>query len=143
MMSTGSGHPAPALARAECLRLLGCGVIGRILYTAGALPAAQPVRYALRAEEILFRTADGGILRAATGNEVVAFEVDDVDAAAGTGWTVLAVGRAHRLGDADRRTDQVRCLPHPWAAERSTDIIAVPTRLLTGRRLVAVDPVDE
>ena len=63
MTPTGSDHPAPALTRAECRPLLGCGVIGRILYTTGALPAAQPVRYALRAGEIIFRTADG-ILRA-------------------------------------------------------------------------------
>ena len=32
MTPTGSDHPAPALTRAECLPLLGCGVIGRILY---------------------------------------------------------------------------------------------------------------
>ena len=129
-----------ALDRAVCLRLLDSGIVGRILYTAGALPAAHPVLYALRDEEVVFRTSDRDILRTAIGNEVVAFEIDDLEPGSCIGWTVLAVGRAHLLGYADRLTDLASCLPRPWAGERSVGIVAVTTRLLSGRRLVAPDP---
>lgn len=36
-----------SLDRTECLRLLSHGVIGRVIYTAEAMPAARPVNYAL------------------------------------------------------------------------------------------------
>lgn len=35
-----------SLDRTECLRLLSHGVIGRVIYTAEAMPAARPVNYA-------------------------------------------------------------------------------------------------
>ena len=131
-----------ALDRAECLRLLGSGVLGRVVHTAGALPAVHPVSYALCGQEITFRTAQGSILRAAMLRQVLAFEVDDVDPTTRTGWSVLAIGKAHRVTDTDRLTALATRLPAPWASGRPTHTIALPTRLLTGRRLGPVDLTD-
>lgn len=128
------------LNRTECLRLLGQGVIGRIVYTAGALPAVLPVNYAMHGEEIIFRTGNGTIPEAATTNEVVAFEVDDVNPEARTGWSVLALGKAYHITDPARLTELAAQVPPPWAPGRSANTIAVPTLLLTGRQLRKINP---
>lgn len=131
-----------ALDRAECLRLLGCGVLGRVVHTAGALPAVHPVSYTLCRQEIIFRTAQGSILRAAMLRQVLAFEIDDVNPNTRTGWSVLAIGKAHRVTDADRLTALATRLPPSWTTGRPTHTIALPTRLLSGRRLGPVHPTD-
>ena len=136
------------LDRADCLRLLRRGVIGRVVYTAGALPAAQPVGYAVRGEEIIFRTGEDSLLRAAAGNEVVAVEVDDGDSHGDLDgdiqmrWSVLAIGKAYRVIDADRLAELAAVVPRAWAPGPTVCTVAVPARLLTGRRVGRIDPVD-
>lgn len=125
------------LDRADCLRLLGGGVIGRVIYTDVAMPAARPVNYALVGEEIIFRT--GGELAAATNNAIVAFEVDEVDIATRTGWSVLALGLAYRVTDPDRLTEIASRVPQPWAPGRTARTVAIPAWRLSGRRIGAVD----
>ncbi|HEY5882290.1 MAG TPA: pyridoxamine 5'-phosphate oxidase family protein [Nakamurella sp.] len=124
------------LDRAECLRLLDLGVIGRVIYTAGAMPAPRPVNYALVGEEIIFRTGSDR-LAAASNNTVVAFEVDDVDLETRTGWSVLAVGKAYEVSDPDRLPEIAARVPPPWAPGSTAHIIAIPTWRLTGRRVDA------
>jgi uncharacterized protein len=92
------------LDRAACLRLLADGQVGRIVFTEGALPAAQPVSYLLDGDEIIFRTADGSKLATTTRDAVVAFQVDQIDPASRSGWSVLGVGQAYEVTDPDRLT---------------------------------------
>jgi nitroimidazol reductase NimA-like FMN-containing flavoprotein (pyridoxamine 5'-phosphate oxidase superfamily) len=121
--------------REECLRLLAGGVVGRLVFTDAALPAAHPVTYLLDGEEIVFRTAGGGKLAAATLHRVVAFQVDEINLEARTGWSVLGVGEAYEVTDPRRLTDLVTRMPSPWAPSRDGHTIAVPLQRLTGRRL--------
>ena len=90
------------LTRSECLGLFADGVIGRVIFTDHALPTVQPVNYLLDGEEIIFRTANGSKLAAATRNAVVAFQVDEFDTTARSGWTVLGVGEAYEVVDPAR-----------------------------------------
>jgi nitroimidazol reductase NimA-like FMN-containing flavoprotein (pyridoxamine 5'-phosphate oxidase superfamily) len=85
------------LTRTECLRLLGGGVIGRVICTDSALPTTQPVNYVLDAEEIIFWTANGSKLAAATRNAVGAFQLDQFGTTTRTGWSVLGVGEAYEV----------------------------------------------
>ena len=62
--------------REECLALLAEGVVGRMVYTEGAMPAAHPVTYCLDGDEVVFRTGDGSKLAAAARHHVVGFEID-------------------------------------------------------------------
>jgi uncharacterized protein len=77
-MQTGGGELVE-LTRSECLRLLAGDVIGRVVFTDSALPTVQPVNYVLDDEEIIFRTANGSKLAAATRNAVVASQLDHFD----------------------------------------------------------------
>jgi nitroimidazol reductase NimA-like FMN-containing flavoprotein (pyridoxamine 5'-phosphate oxidase superfamily) len=132
--------PEPArgfveLDRAECLRLLGTATVGRVIFTEAALPTAQPVSYLLDDEEVVFRTAGGGKLAVATRHHVVAFEVDDLDTATRTGWSVVGVGEAYEVVDPRRLARLAGRLPAPWVPGRTTHVISIPLQRLTGRRV--------
>jgi nitroimidazol reductase NimA-like FMN-containing flavoprotein (pyridoxamine 5'-phosphate oxidase superfamily) len=130
------------LDEAECLRLLAGHEIGRVVFTDAALPAAQPVTYLLDDEEIVFRTAGGGKLAAATRNAVVAFQVDRIDTDTRTGWTVLGVGQAYEVVVPERLAELAERMPVPWAPNRTAHTIAIPLQRLSGRRLVVVPSLD-
>jgi nitroimidazol reductase NimA-like FMN-containing flavoprotein (pyridoxamine 5'-phosphate oxidase superfamily) len=131
------------LDEAECLRLLAGGVIGRVVFTDAALPAAQPVTYLLDGEEVVFRTAGGSKLAAATRGAVVAFQVDEFDPHMRTGWTVLGIGEAYEVVVPERLAELAERMPEPWAPNRTAHTIVVPLQRLTGRRLVTVPPAAE
>ncbi len=88
--------------RAHCLALLDGSAIGRVVYTAGALPAASPVAYVLDAGEVLFGTPVAGEFADATRNAVVAFQIDRFDNSSGAGWSVLGVGETYDVTDPGR-----------------------------------------
>lgn len=124
------------LAPGECLRLLDGPVIGRVIFTAAALPAAQPVTFLLDGEEVIFRTRNGSKLAAASRNAVVGFEVDEIDTTTRTGWSVLGIGEAYEVLEPARLDDLAVRLPDPWAPGHDSHIIAIPLQRLTGRRLI-------
>jgi uncharacterized protein len=123
------------LSRDECLELLAGAVIGRVVVTDGALPAAHPVAYVLDGEEVVFLTANGSKLAAAARHKVVAFEVDEIDVEARTGWSVLGVGEADEIVDPARLADLDGRLPDPWVPMAAAHVVAIPLQRLTGRRL--------
>jgi nitroimidazol reductase NimA-like FMN-containing flavoprotein (pyridoxamine 5'-phosphate oxidase superfamily) len=124
------------LTRTDCLALLAGGVIGRVVFTAAALPSAEPVNYVLDGEEIIFRTANGSKLAGATRHAVVAFQIDEFDPGTRTGWSVLGVGQAYEILDPDRLAELAQRQPDPWAPGHDVHTISIPLRLLSGRRLV-------
>jgi nitroimidazol reductase NimA-like FMN-containing flavoprotein (pyridoxamine 5'-phosphate oxidase superfamily) len=126
------------LDRAECLRLLGKGIVGRVVFTDRALPAAHPVTYLLDGEEVVFRTAGGGKLSAARRHNALAFQIDEIDLGTSSGWRVLGIGECYEVVDQDRLADLALRLPPPWAATaRDGHVIAIPMQSLTGRRVLA------
>jgi uncharacterized protein len=116
--------------------LLDQEVIGRVVYTDAALPAAQPVSYLRDGEEVIFRTSGDSKLAAATRHAVVAFQADQIDSHTHTGWSVLGVGHAYEVTDPHRLTALTPRLPGPRTPDRSTHTIAIPLQQLTGRQLV-------
>ena len=88
------------LARGECWALLRGSAVGRVVYTSAALPAVALVNYALVGDLVVVRVGERSKLAGLLTGQVAAFEVDDVDPATGTGWSVLVVGRAARITDA-------------------------------------------
>ena len=126
---------------AICLRLLAGGVIGRLVFTAAALPAAQPVAYLLEDNEVVFHPEIGSTVAAATLRSVVAFEVDDIDARTGTGSTVLGIGHGYEVTDPARLRDlagpQPGCLPGPHPGGHT---IAISLDVLNGHRLAVARP---
>jgi nitroimidazol reductase NimA-like FMN-containing flavoprotein (pyridoxamine 5'-phosphate oxidase superfamily) len=122
------------LERDECLRLLDTVAVGRVAFTSQALPCVLPVNFRRDGDRILFRTGEGTKLATATRNTVVGFEFDDFDPDTNTGWSVLIVGMAHRLPDADADATSSLDLPR-WAPGDDGHVVAVSTELVSGRRI--------
>lgn len=124
------------LTEEEALLLLAGGEVGRIGISMGALPAIFPVNYRLLDGAIVFRTAPGSKLSAAASGAVVAFEVDDYGLLDHSGWSVLAIGRAEVVEDADV-IDQVAATGlEPFADGTRAAIVRIEPTFLSGRRLV-------
>jgi nitroimidazol reductase NimA-like FMN-containing flavoprotein (pyridoxamine 5'-phosphate oxidase superfamily) len=124
----------------ECLKLIGTGGIGRIAYVGRFGPVVLPVNYKLRGGAIVFRTAENAPLDEdlrtgiANADYKVAFEIDDIDAAAQQGWSVLTQGPAHHVHGPELNV--ARSAPvETWApGERELFVRIVPSRI-TGRRV--------
>jgi nitroimidazol reductase NimA-like FMN-containing flavoprotein (pyridoxamine 5'-phosphate oxidase superfamily) len=125
------------LSRPECLRLLGNVPIGRISYTRQALPALEPVNFALHDGAIVIRTNAGGKLAAATRRAVVAFQADDLDPVLWSGWSVTVVGTCEEVTDAEdiARLDKLGL--ESWAPGTKGHFIRIVPGIVTGRRLRA------
>ena len=124
------------LSRAECLRLLARSRVGRVVVTDRALPAAFPVNFALLDEDVVFMTTTGSKLEAAQGEEVMAFEADDIDPVLQSGWSVLVQGLASVISDPD---DVVRARSlgiEPWAPAPEFQFVRIRAELVSGRRLL-------
>ncbi|MEU8246647.1 pyridoxamine 5'-phosphate oxidase family protein [Nonomuraea sp. NPDC048916] len=123
------------LNREECLRLLSATPIGRIVFTDRALPAVQPVTFALDGENIVIRTGVGSKLAAATRHAVVAFEVDEFDTVLRTGWSVTAVGKARAVQDPVEMARLAELPLTAWAPGSRDHYIVVEAEQLTGRMI--------
>ncbi|GGY14786.1 pyridoxamine 5'-phosphate oxidase family protein [Streptomyces anandii] len=127
------------LGEDECRALLSTHGVGRVALTGPDGPAVLPVNYDVVDDALVFRTAPDAAPAAAAGQEV-AFEVDHVDETMSRGWSVLAVGRAEAVTDAEavRRLAE-RARSTPWAGgPRPLWVRITPTRL-TGRRITPAD----
>jgi nitroimidazol reductase NimA-like FMN-containing flavoprotein (pyridoxamine 5'-phosphate oxidase superfamily) len=125
------------IEREECLRLLGREVIGRIGFVDRGQPEVLPVNYVLDGEDVVFRTAEGTKLRT-LGRAAVVFEVDRVDPADRSGWSVVVHGVAEQITVFDRVELRARAaaLPiDPWAPGEKPHLVRIVPRTITGRRV--------
>jgi hypothetical protein len=131
-----TGDPVlDVLTPAECRRLLASVPIGRLTFTEGALPTIQPVHFAVRGDEVLIPARRGGKVEAASKGAVVAFEVDEYDEAARTGWSVTVVGPSLVLSDPAEVALIEDAGLTPWAPGPNGCVVAVRIARITGRRL--------
>ncbi|MFJ1704947.1 helix-turn-helix domain-containing protein [Kitasatospora sp. NPDC088346] len=133
------------LAPSECWARMAPGGVGRVALSTPDGPQVLPVNYRVLDGTVLYRTTAASTAATAVG-ERVAFEVDRLDEALGTGWSVLVTGPAHRVAEADA----VRWLgehadPRPWVGgERDVWVRIEPGRI-TGRavRAAGTTPPDD
>ena len=132
-------HGLEVMTRAECLRLLERGGVGRVVVTDQALPAAFPVNFCLLDDDVVFLTAEGSKLDAAGAEDVVAFEVDDIDPVQHAGWSVLIQGWARVVVDASELA-RVRALPlQPWVPGHRSAAVRIRSVRVSGRRLLSCE----
>ncbi|MFB6612747.1 helix-turn-helix domain-containing protein [Streptomyces sp. NPDC056367] len=124
------------LSDGECRRLLSTHGVGRIAVFTPDGPAIFPVNYVVAGRDIAFRTSGDAVLARAAGTEV-AFEVDHVDDVTRLGWSVMAVGRAEGVTDAEElgRLDAV-AYSLPWGGGPRTHWMKVTAVRITGRRVI-------
>ena len=119
----------------EAVELLETQQIGRLIFTRRALPAAAPVNYVMRQGAVWFWTASNASLGQALNHAVVGFEVDHLDPGTRTGWSVLVLGVAELITDAEQIELARAFGPEPWAPGRMEHLIRIPLDEVTGRRI--------
>jgi nitroimidazol reductase NimA-like FMN-containing flavoprotein (pyridoxamine 5'-phosphate oxidase superfamily) len=125
------------LSRDECMRLLTSSVIGRVVFTAAALPAVQPVNFVVDIDgSVVIRTAAGSRLAAAARDAVLAFEVDDFDVATHSGWSVIVTGRARLVRDEVELTRMLALPLTPWAGGERSEFVRIAPEIVSGRRVM-------
>ncbi|MEA2520519.1 MAG: hypothetical protein QOI81_165 [Actinomycetota bacterium] len=123
------------LSREECLRLLADAGVGRVAFNTASGPLIHPVNYVVDNDMIVIRTSPHAIL----GEHAVgpmAFEVDELDATRGVGWSVLVVGTSAPVDDTEesiRLRGSQRL--EPWAPGQRNLFLRITPSEITGRRL--------
>ena len=123
------------LMPAECRRLIAPGGVGRIAFGSLSGPVVVPVNFAVLADTIVVRTAEGTVIDG-HADEQMALEVDHIDEALCQGWSVLVRGSAHRVRHpAELHRLQEDAVIWPWpGGEREVYVRILPSEI-TGRRI--------
>ena len=123
-----------ALTKPECQALLAASNIGRVAITLGALPVILPVNFALLDDDVIFLTGGGTKLSAALTHAIVAFEVDHINEADHTGWSVLVIGQARTIQNLEELQRARTLHLRPWAPDRE-HYVRVQCDRISGRRI--------
>jgi uncharacterized protein len=131
------------LSTADSLRLLADHVVGRVVYTDGALPAVTPVNYAYDrssdAGHVLIRTAHGSRIATKLPGNIVAFEVDEVDRTARQGWSVVVTGPCRLVTDESRLAHVNTLKLEPWAPGERDVVLEIAATIVSGYRIARND----
>jgi nitroimidazol reductase NimA-like FMN-containing flavoprotein (pyridoxamine 5'-phosphate oxidase superfamily) len=123
--------------RDECIRLLADCQVGRRGFVSGGQAEILPVNFALDGDAVVFATATGTKLWGSTRAPVV-FEVDGIDPASRSGWSVVVHGLAAEVTDleAPALVERVRAVaPNPWAGGDRPHLVRIAARTITGRQV--------
>jgi nitroimidazol reductase NimA-like FMN-containing flavoprotein (pyridoxamine 5'-phosphate oxidase superfamily) len=100
-----------------CLHLLASRPVGRLAFVADGIPQIYPINHRSDGRTVVFRTSEHGSLGELVDGPVVAYEVDDADATAETGWSVLLHGRIELIAD-DEIPGLAALDVHPFAPDK-------------------------
>ena len=119
------------LTAEECWELLGQYDVGRVAVNIpGDGPLVVPVNYILDGHAVVFRSDPGTKIDALRVGPV-SFQLDQINPASRTGWSVLLTGIAYEAMPSEIGDLHVE----PWAdGEKATFVRLIP-RTVTGRRI--------
>jgi uncharacterized protein len=123
------------LSAEECETLLASNFFGRVAVWSGEHPAVLPVLYGMLDGDVVFRTAPGEKLIAATLGQQVVFEIDAVEPVLHAGWSVNVVGRAQRIVNLPEKERAEQLGLEPWAGDYRDEYVRLRTEQLSGRRI--------
>jgi nitroimidazol reductase NimA-like FMN-containing flavoprotein (pyridoxamine 5'-phosphate oxidase superfamily) len=131
-----NGGQLHVLDREHCLALMRSVPVGRVVYTDQALPAIVPVNFALdENNDVIIRTGPGSKMAAAVRGAVVAFETDDFDMNARTGWSVTIIGAAQPVRTPQEIARLARLRLRPWAPAAGDSFIRISSDHIFGRTI--------
>jgi nitroimidazol reductase NimA-like FMN-containing flavoprotein (pyridoxamine 5'-phosphate oxidase superfamily) len=124
----------------ECSALLAACTVGRVGSVVDGKPFVLPVNYRWLSHggrnQIALRTRTGNVIDRAGGR--VAFEIDGIDHANHTGWSVLVHGRLYHLHDVPDVRDMLDS--GPWISEDRDSWLMIVVHEISGRRIAGPDP---
>jgi len=126
----------------ECDQLLATTPVGRLGFIAEGVPLILPINFAWHDGAIVFRTAGGQKLSAASIRQEVCFEIDSWNTDAETGWSVILRGTSEEVHEPTvihELADHLHC----WSGEADKNRwVMIRPFEISGRRisLNATDP---
>jgi uncharacterized protein len=138
-MSSVASSTLTELGRDECLRLLSATTVGRVVVVRPVedLPVIRPVNYAFdeASQSVVFRCIPGTKFASLMRASRAWFEIDDIDAAGRTGWSVIVGG----VTEVVTRPAEVRHLDSigvdSWIAGEDAEWVRIRARVVSGRRV--------
>ena len=118
----------------ECRQLVRSRAVGRIAWASPAGVQVLPVTYTVTGEQIAFATSHDSVMRAFLEPTDVAFEIDDVEEATATGWSVVVRGRA--AGHLDQVPAGIE-RPRAWVPGTHRLTVVIEPSSYTGRAVSA------
>lgn len=132
----GAERGSEDLSEEQCWSLLMARNTGRIAFVAESRILVLPVHYLVHEREIFFRTAEDGIIGNALVGAAASFQIDEVDPALLSGWSVLASGPAEHVEDKELLTTLWgQAMEQPWMTGMRNLFIRVTPSIVTGRRV--------
>jgi len=130
-------HPTGSeiLSSGECLQLLASAPVGRVVYSDQALPAVQPVDFVVDDGAVVIRTGDGSRLARAVNDAVVAFEADELDTTAGSGWSVTVVGECSDISEPGHVKRLSTLVSRRWVTDGDDHFVRISIAGIAGRRV--------
>ena len=129
------------LTEDESLRLIAQAEIGRIGFTGRFGPVVLPVNFKVLDGSVVFRTEAGSPLGEdlrtgiAHAEYKVAFEIDEINTAERTGWSVLIQGGAHYVDDEREWAALQEAGIEPWVGGEREVFVRIKPTLISGRRV--------
>ncbi|MDH4075911.1 MAG: pyridoxamine 5'-phosphate oxidase family protein [Acidimicrobiia bacterium] len=137
MDEDGAGHELGVVTEAEAWQLVRGRELGRLAVCIAGVPEIFPVNYRLDIDgAVVVRTAPGLKLAGALLGGEVAFEVDQIDEAAHTGWSVVIHGRATEVAGTEARLHTDDLGVDPWVRSPKHRYLRVAPDRISGRRVV-------
>lgn len=122
----------------ESVQLLSSISLGRVAFSARALPAIRPVSHFVDGDYVIIRADPGDSITSQLkdgGDAVVAYEADAIDHDQHLGWSVIVVGVARQVTEPAKAT-AYRQKIRSWASGPDDQVIAIHIDKISGFRLI-------
>jgi uncharacterized protein len=125
----------------ECADLLASATLGRLAVIVDGHPEIYPVNHVYDRWSgcVAFPSNAGTKLHAALSSSSVAFEADGVADDGSRGWSVLVVGHAEEITDAEAIARLSADRDRLWRTGEAARWICIVPSKVTGRRICAAD----
>ena len=121
------------LPEERCWELLAQHDVGRLAVSVMNRPDIFPVNYVVADESIVVRSAPGQKFAAATLGTAVAFEVDALDEATKTGWSIVCKGPAESIENLAEWIEAQDLDIDNWAPGSKQRFLRIVPESVTGR----------
>jgi nitroimidazol reductase NimA-like FMN-containing flavoprotein (pyridoxamine 5'-phosphate oxidase superfamily) len=121
-----------------CWTLLRSAEVARLAVVVDAQPDIFPINFVVDHGSVVFRTAGGSKLSAASANPV-AFEVDGYDKESNEAWSVVIKGRGEEIKQLHERIESMDLPLFPWNAGPKSYFVRIVPETISGRRFRVLD----
>ena len=133
--------PVTIIPEDSCWGYLASQEVGRLGVSSHDVPEIFPINYVVDADTLVFRSAEGSKLLAATIGGKAAFEVDRWDAASGI--SVVAHGTLRELDDPDEIAYAAALPLRPWVGTIKAHFLCLTVTEITGRTFTFGDAPED